>query len=396
MDKKKICVVTGTRADYGILSGLMRLIDQDPAMHLQIVATNMHLSPEYGMTVDEIEKDGLRVDRRVEMLLSSDTPTGTVKSMGLASIGFADAFEQLAPDIIVILGDRYEMLAAASAALIFGIPVAHLHGGEITEGAYDDAIRHAITKLSYYHFTSTEEYRQRVIAMGEEPGRVFYAGSPAVDAISRFAPMSLADLEGSLGVRLDENFLLVTFHPVTMQPGEGERQTRALLHALDETVMKDADYTKIKVLFTMPNSDTDGRSVARIIREWCDRNAGRALAVTSLGRDRYYSALAHCAAVVGNSSSGLIEAPSFGVPTLDIGDRQKGRAAGNTVTHCAAEERAITSGLRHVLSEDTRNQCRLSGVNPYHRPGTLELIHRVLAEAKPALHIAKRFYDQKR
>lgn len=393
---KKICIVTGTRADYGILSGLMRLIDQDPAMKLQIVATNMHLSPEYGMTVDEIEKDGFRVDRRVEMLLSSDTPTGTVKSMGLASIGFADAFEQLAPDIIVILGDRYEMLAAASAALIFGIPVAHLHGGEITEGAYDDAIRHAITKLSYYHFTSTEEYRRRVIAMGEEPWRVFYAGSPAVDAISRFAPMPLADLEGSLGVKLDDDFLLVTFHPVTMQPGEGERQTRALLHALDETVMKDANYTKIKVLFTMPNSDTDGRSVARIIREWCDRNAGRALAVTSLGRDRYYSALAHCAAVVGNSSSGLIEAPSFGVPTLDIGDRQKGRAAGNTVTHCAAEERAITSGLRHVLSEDTRNQCRLSGVNPYHRPGTLELIHRVLAEAKPARHIAKRFYDQER
>lgn len=393
---KKICIVTGTRADYGILSGLMRLIDQDPAMKLQIVATNMHLSPEYGMTVEEIEKDGFRVDRRVEMLLSSDTPTGTVKSMGLASIGFADAFEQLAPDIIVILGDRYEMLAAASAALIFGIPVAHLHGGEITEGAYDDAIRHAITKLSYYHFTSTEEYRRRVIAMGEEPWRVFYAGSPAVDAISRFDPMPLADLEGSLGVKLDDDFLLVTFHPVTMQPGEGERQTRALLEALDETVMKDADYTKIKVLFTMPNSDTDGRSVARIIREWCDRNAGRALAVTSLGRDRYYSALAHCAAVVGNSSSGLIEAPSFGVPTLDIGDRQKGRASGNTVTHCAAEEKTIASALRHVLSEDTRNQCRLSGVNPYHRPGTLELIHRVLAEAKPARHIAKRFYDQKR
>lgn len=393
---KKICIVTGTRADYGILSGLMRLIDQDPAMKLQIVATNMHLSPEYGMTVEEIEKDGFRVDRRVEMLLSSDTPTGTVKSMGLASIGFADAFEQLAPDIIVILGDRYEMLAAASAALIFGIPVAHLHGGEITEGAYDDAIRHAITKLSYYHFTSTEEYRRRVIAMGEEPWRVFYAGSPAVDAISRFDPMPLADLEGSLGVKLDDDFLLVTFHPVTMQPGEGERQTRALLEALDETVMKDADYTKIKVLFTMPNSDTDGRSVARIIREWCDRNAGRALAVTSLGRDRYYSALAHCAAVVGNSSSGLIEAPSFGVPTLDIGDRQKGRAAGNTVTHCEAGEKAIASGLRHVLSEDTRNQCRLSGVNPYHRPGTLEFIHRVLAEAKPARHIAKRFYDQER
>ena len=215
----KICVITGTRADDGILSGVMRLIDEDPSMTLQTVATNMHLSPEYGMTVAEIEADGFAVDRRVEMLLSSDSPVGTVKSMGLASIGFADALSELEPDIVLLLGDRYEILAAASAASLLGIPVAHLHGGEITEGAWDDSIRHAVTKLSYLHFTAAEEYRRRVIGMGEDPDRVFNVGSAAVDAISRFSPMSRAELESSLGIRLAEDFILVTFHPATMHPG---------------------------------------------------------------------------------------------------------------------------------------------------------------------------------
>ena len=225
-DKRKICIVTGTRAEYGILSRLMKSLNEDSSVELQIIATNMHLSPEFGLTVREIEEDGLRVDRKVEMLLSSDTAVGTVKSMGLASIGLADAYAELDPDLIVILGDRYEMLAAVSAALIFGIPVAHLHGGEITEGAYDDALRHAITKLSFLHFTSTEEYRDNVIQMGETPDRVFWVGALGADNIGSGEIMSLTELEESLGFNLGDDFMLVTFHPVTKEPGQAESQTK--------------------------------------------------------------------------------------------------------------------------------------------------------------------------
>lgn len=391
----KICVITGTRADYGILSGVMRLIKEDPAMILQTVVTNMHLSPEYGMTVGEIEADGFVVDRRVEMLLSSDSPVGTVKSMGLATIGFADALSELEPDMALILGDRYEILAAASAAALLGIPVAHIHGGEITEGAWDDSIRHAVTKLSYLHFTAAEEYRRRVIGMGEAPDRVFNVGSAAVDAISRFRPMSKEDLESSLGLRLADDFLLVTFHPATMHPGEAASQTRALLDALDGCVMDDTPHGEIKVLFTMPNSDAEGRTVGKMVSDWCDRNVGRAHAVVSLGRDRYYSALSYCAAVVGNSSSGLIEAPSFGVPTLNIGDRQKGRARGNTVYDCEAVKEDISAGLRLIMSKETRERCRCHGVNPCHVPGTARRIHDILSEwgTTTDRYPVKRFFD---
>lgn len=363
---KKICVVTGTRAEYGILSELMGRMRDSSEIELQIVATNMHLMPEYGMTVNEIIDDGFNVDYRVPMPPDGDSAASTVKSMAAGLSGFADAFGLLKPDMILILGDRYEMLMVASAALIFRIPVIHLHGGEITEGAYDDSIRHAITKLSTWHFTSTEEYRRRVIQMGEEPERVFCSGSPATDGITRFATMSLADLEESVGFELGEDFLLCTFHPVTTQPGEEERQTEALLEALEKR--------KERVLFTMPNSDTGGKRVAGLISKWAEEHPGRAVAVTSLGRKRYYSALAHCGAVIGNSSSGLIEAPSFGIPTLDIGDRQKGRARGNTVQDCRAEAAEITAGLDKVMSEDYRRYCREQGENPYHRADTVDYI----------------------
>lgn len=385
--RRKICIVTGTRAEYGIMSRLMQSLKEDGRVELQIVATNMHLSPEFGLTVKEIEDDGFKVDKKVEMLLSSDTPTGTVKSMGLASIGIADAYVELSPDLIVILGDRYEMLAAASAALIFGIPVAHLYGGEITEGAYDDAIRHAITKLSYLHFTSTEEYRHRVIQMGESPERVHWVGALGADNISNSATMSLPVLEESIGADLGRSFLLVTFHPVTKEPGSAEAQTRALLSALEEIV------DRHNILFTLPNSDTDGRIVARLAQDWAASHPDKACAVTSLGRARYYSALAHCTAVVGNSSSGLVEAPSFKKPTLNIGNRQKGRAQGNTVVNCEAAFEEIRKGLSKILDPQTIAEIAENGSNPYVKPGTLEAIHSVLVETPLPANASKHFYD---
>lgn len=400
---RKICFVTGTRAEYGIMSGLMKRLKDSNDVRLQIIATNMHLSERFGMTVNEIIADGFDVDWRIPLPLDDDSSRGTVIAMSVAMAGFADACSSLNPDLIVILGDRYEMLAAASAAVIFGIPVVHLHGGEITEGAYDDSIRHAITKLSTYHFTSTEEYRRRVIQMGEEPERVFNSGSPAVDEITRFEPLSRERLEESLGVKLAEDYLLATFHPVTMQPGEAGRQTRDLLQALDETIMSeqcaDGDGEKsqpddgIRIIFTMPNSDTGGRIVSELIGDWCAGHKGKALAVKSLGRNRYYSAVAHCAAVIGNSSSGLIEAPSFGKPTLNIGDRQKGRARGNTVTDCDTEKTDIAEGLRHVLSAGTREYCRKHGENPYHRPGSVDMILDFLTTVPLKPRVIKHFHD---
>ncbi len=387
--RRKICIVTGTRAEYGIMSLLMKSLKEDPKVELQIIATNMHLSPEFGLTYKEIESDGFKIDRKVEMLLSSDTHVGTVKSMGLATIGFADAYEELHPDLIVILGDRYEMLAAASAAMIFGIPIAHLHGGEITEGAYDDAIRHAITKLSYLHFTSTEEYRKRVIQMGEKPDRVLWVGSLGVDNITSESLMTLDELEESIEYELGEEFILATYHPVTKEPGQAEVQIRALLTALEPYIENH------KVLFTLPNSDTDGRVITRILQDWVAKHKDKAVAFTSLGRRRYFSALAHCSAAVGNSSSGLLEVPSFGKPTLNIGNRQRGRAQGNTVVNCSSEVDSIRAGLAKVLSTEFRGYCAKEGVNPYTKEGTLPAIHAALVETELTKPTVKQFHDIK-
>ncbi|MDE5758946.1 MAG: UDP-N-acetylglucosamine 2-epimerase (hydrolyzing), partial [Allobaculum sp.] len=364
-ERRKICFVTGTRAEYGILSRLMKSLNEDSSVELQIIATNMHLSPEFGMTVREIEEDGLKVDRKVEMLLSSDTAVGTVKSMGLASIGLADAYAELSPDLIVIRGDRYEMLAAASSAMIFGIPVAHLYGGEITEGAYDDAIRHAITKLSYLHFTSTEEYRDNVIQMGESPERVFWVGALGADNIDNEEVMTLDELEESLEFKLGDEFLLVTFHPVTKEPGQAKSQTLALLKSLEKIL------DIYKILFTLPNSDTDGRIIGKMVSDWVQMHPDRSVAVTSLGRRRYYSALEHCTAVIGNSSSGLCEAPSFRKPTLNIGIRQQGRAQGNTVVNCDPTHESISEGLGKVISKEFTDFVTKEGINPYVKQNTL-------------------------
>ena len=383
---RKICFFTGSRAEYGIMSRLMRMVADSLDCELQIVATNMHLSPDFGLTYKEIEADGFRIDKKVEMLLSSDTCNGTVKSMGLANIGFADALEELRPDLVVILGDRYEMLCAAQACLIYRIPVAHLYGGAITEGAYDDAIRHAITKLSHLHFTSTEEYRRRVIQMGEQPERVFNVGSLGVYNIKNETIMSLQELESSLGVSLGERFLLVTYHPVTMEIDKASVQCDDLLKALSEI------NNDFKLLFTLPNSDTGGRIIISKVNDYVKRNSDKAFVIKSLGKKRYYSALKYASAVVGNSSSGLVEAPSFHIPTLNIGIRQQGRTRGQSVCDVSSDYKSIKDGLKKVLSPDFIETTKKS-INPYEKEGTLEEIYRIISTSSLTDITKKQFYD---
>lgn len=382
---RKICVITGSRAEYGLLSGLMKAIHEDADLRLQIIATNMHLSSEFGLTYREIEKDGFTIDKRVEMLLSSDTPNATAKSVGLGTIGFADAYEDLKPDMIVVLGDRYEILAAVSTALFYKIPVAHLHGGEITEGAYDDCIRHAITKMSHLHFTSTEEYRNRVIQLGEHPERVFNVGAIGIENIKRVPLMSKRELEESLGFEMGSKCLLVTYHPVTLENSTAEEQSQNLLNSLDQ-------YKDYRIIFTMPNSDTNGRIIMQEIENYVEKNKERAVAFKSLGLKRYLSALQYVSAVVGNSSSGIIEVPSFGIPTLNIGDRQKGRIAAESVVHCGTTFDDINQGLQIALSE---LQMRVSQtcINPYGKEDTTNTIVRIIKDYPMDGLIQKSFYN---
>lgn len=381
---RKICVVTGSRAEYGLLSGLMRAIKEDSGLELQVIATNMHLSPEFGLTYRNIEEDGFFINKKVEMLLSSDTANATAKSVGLGFIGFADAYEDLKPDMIVVLGDRYEIISAVSTALFYKIPVAHLHGGEITEGAYDDCIRHSVTKMSHLHFTSTEEYRQRVIQLGEDPNRVFNVGAPGIENIKKVPLMSKEELEASLdGFIFGDKALLVTYHPVTLENSTAEEQIKNLLDALEE-------YPEYKVIFTLPNSDTDGRVIIKFINEYVAKHSDRAVAHPSLGLRRYLSALQFVKAVVGNSSSGIIEVPSFGIPTLNIGDRQRGRLAAESVVNCGTSKEDILAGLEKIVNVEPKDIH-----NPYEGKNTTADILQVLKTYPLEGLIQKSFYNLK-
>lgn len=377
---RKICIVTGTRAEWGLLSRLAAMIRDDEAFELQLVVTNMHLIDRYGMTVKEIEDDGFKIDYCVPMEVDSDSEMGTVQSMGLAMQGFAKAYDELRPDLLLILGDRYEILVAVSAALIFKVPVAHIGGGEITEGAYDDSIRHAITKLSHLHFTSTEEYRQNVIQMGEKPEKVFNVGAIGVDNIMQIPLWNKQQTEESLGgFKLDDLTVVVTYHPVTMERGTAEGQISALLAALDQL-------GQLRIIFTMPNSDTGNQIIAQKIQKWCMLNTHRAIVFTSLGLKRYLSVLQHIRAVVGNSSSGIVEAPGFGIYTLNIGDRQKGRMAAESVINCLPEKNAIVEKLNWILDVPKP----VSTSNPYQRANTAQNIIKILKETN--LTPYKHFY----
>ncbi|MGC6464498.1 MAG: UDP-N-acetylglucosamine 2-epimerase [Akkermansiaceae bacterium] len=371
MNKRKICVVTGTRAEYGQLKPLMGCLKEAEETVLQLVATGMHLSPEFGLTYQEIEADGFAIDRKVETLLSSDTATGIGKSTGLGVIGFADAFADLRPDLVVLLGDRFEILAAAIASLYARIPIAHLHGGETTEGAFDEGIRHAVTKMSHLHFVAAEEYRSRVLQLGEEPSRVHNVGGFGIDAIKQAKLLSREELERQLDFKFGQKTLLVTFHPVTLEHNSSEQQIDALLEAcgrMDESV---------HFVFTMPNADTDGRVIAKKVDEFVDQLGLRAMAATSLGQLRYWSALQYVDAVVGNSSSGISEAPSFKIGTVNIGDRQKGRLMASSVVCCEPLAEEIERSLQDVLSEDFTLRKEES-INPYGTGGASQAVFEIL------------------
>lgn len=381
--KRKVAVFTGTRAEYGLLYWLMKDIQSSDLLQLQVIVSGMHLSPEFGNTWQTIENDGFAIDAKVEMLLSSDSDVGVVKSMGLGVLGFADALDRLRPDVLVVLGDRFEALAIVQSALIMRIPVAHLHGGEITEGAYDDSIRHAISKLSYLHFTSTEPYRQRVIQLGEAPQRVFNVGAVGLDHLARSPLMSRDELSQSLGFDLSKPFLLVTYHPVTLSEESPRESFQALLDALDR-------FPEYSVILTYPNADNGGRAIIPLLEDYAQQAPGRVLAIPSLGFKRYLSAVGLASAVVGNSSSGVIEVPSFKVPTVNIGARQDGRLAAESVLHCAADTEAIEAALRQALSPVFSRLCAEVD-NPYGAGDASSQIVNVLERFQP--ESVKPFHD---
>jgi len=383
---KKVCVVTGTRAEYGLLKPLITEINNTDDMNLQLVVTGMHLSPEFGLTYQEIERDGFEIVERNEMLLSSDTPNGITKSIGLAIIGFADIFTRIVPDIVVILGDRFEVFAAATAAMIHRIPIAHIHGGELTEGVIDDAIRHSITKMSTLHFTSTEQYRKRVIQMGEQPDRVFCVGALGVENIKKQKLLDKRELEQSIQFSLDIPYIIVTFHPVTLENNTAEIQCQNLLSALDQ-------FREYHIIFTKANADMGGRIINKKIDEYVNLNRDRAIVVASLGMVRYLSALKYCEMVIGNSSSGLLEAPSFRIPTVNVGDRQKGRVRGKSVIDCGWTTKEIVDAIQTAKMMINTGKLK-NEVNPYEGVNTSNTILQLLREyLLNDNYTAKKFYD---
>ena len=382
---RKICVVTGTRAEFGLLRSLMQEIQHEPELELQVLATGMHLSPEFGLTYREIEHAGFVINAKVEILLSADTATAVTKSMGLGLISYADAYERLAPDLIVVLGDRFEIFAATAAALIAGVPVAHLHGGETTEGAFDEAIRHSITKMSHLHFVAAEEYRRRVIQLGEQPERVFLVGGLGIDAIKRIKLLDRVALEESLGCKFGPRNLLITFHPVTLEgPISSGQQMAELLAALGEL-----DDTHL--LFTMPNADTGGRELGAMVNQFAATRKNVRV-YTSLGQLRYLSCMKYVDAVVGNSSSGLAEAPSMGIATINIGDRQKGRLSASSVINCEPTQQSISKALSTVFDPSFRSTLT-STKNPYGSGGASEKIAKIIKNSNLKNLLKKSFFN---
>jgi len=386
---KRIGIMTGTRAEYGLLKSLMQEINKDNDLELYLIVSGMHLSPEFGMTYQEIEEDGFQINAKVEMLLSSDSPAGISKSIGLGVIGFADEFQRADLDMLILLGDRYEALSAAICAMVMRIPIAHLHGGELTEGAIDEGIRHSITKMSYLHFTSTEQYRNRVIQLGENPERVFYVGALGVENIKKINLMTKEELERSIHFEIDENTVIVTYHPVTLENNTVEEQFLNLLEVLDRN-------PKIRMIFTKANADTNGRIVNELIDKYAAQNSERACAFMSLGQKRYLSALKYCRIVIGNSSSGIIEAPSFGKPIINIGDRQKGRICADSVINCGYTQQEIQQAMETALTEEFENKAR-NCRNPYEKENTAANIISVIKDylLNDKIKLKKGFYDIK-
>jgi len=386
MNRRKICVVTGSRAEYGLLYWLMREIDEDPELELQLIVTGMHLSPEFGLTYKEIEKDGFRINEKVESQLSSDSKVGVVKSVGLGVIGFADSLNRLKPDVLVVLGDRYEILAAVQSAMLMNIPIAHLHGGEITEGAIDDNIRHAITKMSHIHFVANEEYKNRVIQLGEVPDSVFNYGAPGLDNVFKLNLLTKEELENELDFRFGNLSFLITFHPITLEENSVE-QAIELLKALEY-------FPEAKLLFTKCNSDSDGNRINEIIGEFVQRNKDRSILVDSLGQVKYLSAIKVVDVVIGNSSSGLIEVPMLKKPTVNIGNRQEGRLMAESVVSCKSNEEEIKNAIRFVLTETFQKDLK-STISLYGNGNSSHLIKEELAKIDLKNIVKKKFYNIK-
>lgn len=384
--KKKIVIVTATRAEYGLLRPLILALKDTEDFNVEIAATGAHLSPEFGLTYREIENDNIQINKKIEILLSSDTAVSISKSMGLAIISFAEYFDETRPDALLVLGDRYETLAVCCAAMNAQIPIIHLYGGETTEGAVDEAIRHAITKMSYLHFTSTEQYRKRVIQLGEHPERVFTVGAIGIENAVRMTLMSKQELEESICFSLDKPYAIVTYHPVTLEEGQTQSQFQEILHAIDK-------HSEMKYIFTKANADANGRIVNKMIDGYTDGNPS-AVAFESLGALRYLSALQYAQMVIGNSSSGLVEAPSFHIPTINIGDRQKGRLQADSVINCKPLEWDVAGAMDLAASKEFRDKLA-DAINPYGDGNTSGKIVKIMKEklVDGTVNLKKEFYD---
>ena len=378
-------MVTGSRAEYGLLYWLLKEIQATPEFDLQIAATGMHLSPEFGSTYQKIENDGFIINEKVEMLLSSDTPSAISKSTGLGMIGFADAYNDLKPDLLIVLGDRYEIFAATTVAMFAKIPIVHIHGGETTQGAFDEAIRHSITKMAWWHFVATEEYKNRVIQLGESPSRVYNVGGLGVDSIQKSNLLSKKELTNKMGLKFSKKNLLITYHSVTLEDGTSQQYFKSLLNALNE--LKDT-----YLIFTLPNSDSDGRVIQRMIKDFIANNGERSISFTSMGSINYLSTLQFVDGVVGNSSSGLAEAPTFKIGTINIGDRQDGRMKAESVIDCNPDQKSITTAIKKLYSNRFQNKLKTVS-NPYGKGKATEKIMKILKKTKIPDDLKKEFYN---
>ena len=385
MHKRKICIFTGTRAEYGLLKPLIDELKIEPEIELQLIISGMHLSPEFGLTYKEIDTEGIDKIEKVEILLSSDTPIGITKAMGLGMISYGEALNRLKPDLLIGLGDRFELFAAASATLINRIPFAHIHGGEVTAGAYDEAFRHSITKMSHLHFASTEKYRKRIIQLGENPETVYNVGALGIDNVKNLKLLSKQELEKEISFKLDKPYFIVTFHPVTLEGNSAKEQMTELLNALE-------NFPDHKIIFTKPNADNEGRIIIKLLNEYVRAYSDRTVAFESLGNLRYLSALKYSGMMIGNSSSGILEMPYFKKPTINIGDRQKGRIFSKSIIQCEPVKQSIVNAITKGLTEDFKTKCSKID-NIYGEGNTAQKIKNILIQKNYNELIKKEFYD---
>ena len=386
MSKRKICIVTGSRADYGLLYWLIKEVEKDKNLKLQLIATGMHLSSKFGSTYKEIEKD-FKIDKKINISLYSDTSESISRSMGIAQTSFSKAYKELKPDIVVVLGDRFEIFSAASSAMISRIPIAHIHGGEATEGLIDEAIRHCITKMSHIHFTATDEYSKRVIQLGESPNKVFNVGGAGIENIKRLKLLTKEEFEKSINFKLNIKNILVTFHPVTLERKTSKKQFQEILNSLDE--LKNTN-----IIFTKANSDLDGKIINQMIDKYTKKNSDKSIGIASLGQLNYLSALKHIDVIIGNSSSGISEAPSFKIATINIGDRQNGRIKAESVVDCLSNKKDIKKAIKRVYSDEFKNLLK-NVKNPYGNEYSSKKIIKVLKTIKLDKILKKFFFNIK-